>query len=199
MKRLLITTLTLSAFLFGGMHIAGAQTSTANVAPPPETEIGKSNQTATVDDINIPYEIIFFIEEKYPGHAVTQASKVSHEGKEAFRLRIDRDDVSSDYEGFYLLFNAKWSFISDQKITEPPKPKEVPKSEVRTNAAPAPQPKPEQTAPQGNGGGRGSGGSPRQEAVVQPQPTEDPAADDESDEEEVTDPAGTTVTAGQTT
>lgn len=171
MKHLLITAITLPAFVFGGMHMAGAQTANTNVAPPPATEIGKSKQTATVDDINIPYEIIFYIEEKYPGHAVTQAAKVTHDGKEAFRLRIDRDDVSSDYEGYYLLFSTKWALVSEQKITEPPTPKEAPKSEVRTSPSPKPQPKPEQPAPQGNGGGRGSGGNPSQETVVQPQST----------------------------
>ncbi len=204
MRRLLVTAITASTFLFGGMHIVDAQTATNAVAPPPATEIGKSNQTATVDDINIPYEIIFFIEEKYPGHAVMQASKVIHNGSAAYRLRIDRDDIVRPNEGTLLLFDANWAFVSDQKLIAPPEPKkEDIKPQTRTHSAPAPapKPKPEQTVPRGNGGGRGSGGvsSPTQDTVVQPgeeNATEGTAED--SSEETTTEPEADPTTTQAT-
>ena len=59
---------------------------------------------------------------KYEGHTVIKAEKTRRNGKEVYRLQVDRDSMDKDY-GFALLFDMQWKQVGAEKVQAPPPPK----------------------------------------------------------------------------
>ena len=142
----------------------------------------KPTMMIVIDGVAVPFEVQMSIQLKYQGHAVTKIAVVSHNGEQAYRLRVDRDDVPDDYESIYLYYDMKWQYIDDKKMappaqpafkSEPPKPASVQKPEPEPAPAaepPAPAQKPINTEPVTETGGRGGSEEPESET---PQPDEE--------------------------
>jgi hypothetical protein len=111
------------------------------------------SMTSTIDGIAVPVESLMQIQMKYQGYAVTKAQQVNRNGKEVYELRVDRDDQTTDYDGFYLFYDKNWKFLDEQKITAPQKSK----PQIAPSAKPEPAPAPEDE------GGRGGSQNPQPE------------------------------------
>jgi hypothetical protein len=81
-----------------------------------------SPPASMIDNIEVPFDVIEYVQGKYLGYAVTRAEKITRDGKQVYRLLVDRDDITTDYTGFYLLYDASWKLIGEEKMTAPPKP-----------------------------------------------------------------------------
>lgn len=132
----------------------------------PPTEPSTSEPTVTtgtlpsvfISDIEVPYEVVMYVQDTYQGLAVISVEKTSRGGQEVYRLRVDRDDNPTSYEeSFYLLYTLDWKLIGDEKALPPPPPlpQPTPEPEPQPATEPAPQPEPE--------GGRGGGMPPPEE------------------------------------
>lgn len=126
---------------------------------------------SAIDGIEVPEEILIQIQMDYPGHAATKASKINRNGQELYALRIDRDDNPSDYDSFYLLYNADWQSVGkeDQVAPQPvfrpePEPQQPAETGPQTPETPeTPEPsepeEPPVEEPNPDEGGDGSGGT----------------------------------------
>jgi hypothetical protein len=116
MKRIIATVLILAGV--GLQNIATAQTAPSGQLPP--TNPATNRLSSTVDGIDIPYDVLNYIQTEYVGQTVTQANRITRDGKPAYRLRVDHDDVASDYESFYLVYDASWKLISGKEAIQQP-------------------------------------------------------------------------------
>lgn len=114
MKKLIVTILSVAV-----LGITG--TAVAESAPSP-TATGGSLTTETVNDIAIPTDVLISVQTKYQGYAVTQASRTTRDGKPAYSLRVDPNDITTDYDGFYLLYDMSWKLLGEEKMAPPPAP-----------------------------------------------------------------------------
>lgn len=116
MKKLLLAILLSASFGIIG-HV--------NAAEEPPRDISQSTVTAMVDEIEIPYRILVYAQNRYQGYAVTKADKVRVNDQDMVRLRVDNDDVSTDYTGIYLFYDKDWKLIDNKDIIAPPQPRKV--------------------------------------------------------------------------
>lgn len=155
----------------------------ANTPPDKPTGSITGSSAATmpasiINDISVPYEVLMYAQLQYEGSAVTKADKINRDGKELYRLRVDKDDVADDYNSIYLIYDMKWLLVGEEKGKAPP----VKKIEL----APAPKPtevtptQPAPTATQEPAGGRGADTGSTQELAPSPDPsaTTDPPTTD---------------------
>jgi hypothetical protein len=124
MKRIFIGGLITVLMVIGSFSVVGGQTEP--ISPPTEVRTTPGRLTNMIDDIDVPWEILEFVQMKYEGMAVTKAEKIKRNGTEIYRLRVDRDDIPTDYESLAVLFDMQWKFLGDEKYASPP-PKPAPK------------------------------------------------------------------------
>lgn len=107
---------------------------------------------------------------QYEGSAVTKVEKINRDGKELYRLRVDKDDVADDYNSIYLIYDMKWLLVGEEKGKAPtvrktePAPTTTPTEATPTQLAP--------TTTQEPAGGRGGDSG----ATQDPAPSTDPSA-----------------------
>lgn len=138
-----------------------------SVANTPENTKVASHKlpSSTINGIEVPYEVLEYAQNKYQGHAVTQALKGFRNGQPVYQLRVDDDDNLYDDDCIYLFYDMKWKLLDDKKAFVPKQAAPVPKRE---------EPKPENTPPVET--------KPAPPAEVKPQP---PAPEDNEDDEEI--------------
>jgi hypothetical protein len=94
-----------------------------------DRQFRQAKLSSTIDGIEIPQELLEYIQYYFEGHAVTKAEKIRRGGQELYRLRVDRDDVLNDYSSFLLVFDLEWKFLQFEKQAPPPAPKPKPAQE----------------------------------------------------------------------
>lgn len=105
-----------------------------------------------INDISVPYEVLTYAQLQYEGSAVTKVEKVVRDGKEIYRLRVDKDDLSDDYNSIFLVYDSKWLLLGEERGTAPV----IKKQDPAPTAAPTSQPAPTPAAQQSEGGRGGS-------------------------------------------
>lgn len=121
-----------------------------------------------INNISVPYEVLMYAQLQYEGSAVTQVDKIKRDGKELYRLRVDKDDVADDYNSVYLIYDMRWMLVGEEKSKAPAlKKTEAPAAQTQSIPTP-PQRQPE--------GGRGENSNTTQESS----PSSDPAGTEES-------------------
>ena len=133
MKKLIVLVL-------GTILVSLSGTAVANSAPDAaaQTNTATTGSLAaeTINDISIPTEVLLYVQTNYQGYAVTQASKAARDGKPVYSLRVDPNDITTDYDGFYLLYDMNWKLLGEEKMT-PPAPKPEPKPQITDEKKPA--------------------------------------------------------------
>lgn len=181
MKKLFAATIITTASIVavvGMPSVAGAQ------QPQPDTEFKMSQMTSTLDGIDIPHAVLDYVQLTYEGHAVTKAERTVMNGREAYRLRVDRDDVANDYVSFTLLFDNKWQLFGKEELVAPPPPKPQPKPvkpQQEEKEKPKPEPK-EEKEEERESGGSGAGAI-EEEPAIKPDEEDGAAAEPESGSE----------------
>jgi hypothetical protein len=174
MAKLLVTTFSVLILAFSSMILVNAPQSAADV----ETDNNFSSYlpSAVIDGIEVPYEVLLYVQDEYPGHAVIQAREVTRGGSEAYRLLVSRDDIASNSDGFYLLYDKDWELLGDEALPPPPEPN------VEPEAAPEPQPQEEDndSAPESDPRG-GASPSPGPNSSNQPNGSSDDNNENEDD------------------
>lgn len=156
MKKYFVGSLVAAVLTISSFSVVGGQE--PSITPPEKVNATPGMLTNMIDDVNVPWEILEYVQMKYEGHAVTKAEKINRFGKELYRLRVDRDSEMTDYDSMALLFDMQWKLIGEEKYaTPPPAPKIEQKPATR-----------EQTAPTRTDGGRGAGSG--DEETVKPKP-----------------------------
>lgn len=126
MKKLIVTILAIATVGMTGTAVADSAPVTD------QTNTASSLATETINDIAIPTDVLIYVQTHYQGYAVTQASKTMRDGKQVYSLRVDPNDVTTDYDGFYLLYDSTWKLMGEEKMA-PPAPKTDPKPSNSTN------------------------------------------------------------------
>lgn len=163
MRRILAATLVTLAITLSTPAVSGAPKGDESIKL---DTLPKTGAVITIDNIQIPEEILMYVQLKYQGFSVVKAEKSVRNGGEIYRLRVDNDDQMKDGEGFYLIFDQGWRQIGEEKAVPPPKPVEVKPPEIQPTPAPvapveaAPQPVPVQDE-----GGRGGGEEEEEEEI----------------------------------
>ena len=182
MKKMLAALFITSLFSFTNVTLANAPE-----IPAPELDDSSTREMpgAVIDDIKIPFDVLIYVETKYPGHAITEARKVTAEGKEAYRLRVDRDSLANDYNSIYLFYDMKWNLLDDQKmVAPPPEPvKEEPKPKTDDSREPGDKPQQQESDRQEHGEHTDNEVDENNEGPGSHDQEEE--ADDEDDDEEV--------------
>lgn len=163
MKKMIVSGLLVAVLTVGSFAIAEGQEVTRTEAPPTNTKYVLTN---TITGIDVPMEVLDYVQYQYIGHAVTKAEKIVRNGQDLYRLRVDRDDLANDYKSIILLYDMKWKLVGEEKLTPPPAPVVVPENnEENDEKEPEnikPQSEENDEKPRGSGG---SGGSPPAEDV----------------------------------
>lgn len=128
MKKLIIAVLSITTLGLSGTAVANGANSGAQM------NTGGSLATETVNDIPIPTDVLIYAQTHYQGYAVTQASKATRNGQQVYRLRVDPNNVTTDYDGFYLLYDTNWKLLGEEKMTPPPAPQ--PKQQTSNEKVP---------------------------------------------------------------
>lgn len=119
----------------------GAQQQSGSVPAVEKTVSGRLSGE-TIDNIQVPYEILSAIQLYFQGYAVTHASERVRDGAKVYQLQVDRDSEVNNADSFYLVFDHKWEFIAQERFILPPQPKpQAPQQKVREE-------KPEQQQPE---------------------------------------------------
>ncbi len=100
----------------------GAQQQPAGTIPPVEKTTNARLAGETIDGIEVPHDILTAVQLYFQGFAVTQAHEIERAGKKAYRLQVGSNSVANDADSFYLNFDDKWKFITQEKFILPPKP-----------------------------------------------------------------------------
>jgi hypothetical protein len=122
MKKLIVISFVIAALGFGGSVLVNTQHTSAT--PSPEA-IKAENVSSMVDDIAVPLDVILYAQTNYQGSAITQARKITRNGKPHYSLRVDNDTEPSDYTSFYLIYDEKWQLVGEQKQSPPQETKKV--------------------------------------------------------------------------
>jgi hypothetical protein len=159
MKKFVFGSLVATVLTVSSLSVVGGQEPA--IVPPTEVNTTPGMLTNMIDDINVPWEILEYVQMKYEGHAVTKAEKINRFGKELYKLRVDRDSEATDYDSIALLFDMQWKLVGEEKYAMPPPPPPKP--------APAPV-QPQQQEPEKPEGGQGGAESdkPQEPTEVKP-------------------------------
>ena len=114
MKKLIVSVITIAILTVSSAAVA--DTKDKNGSPPSLTQW---TSFSILNDIKIPDEILFDIQMEFPGFAATKAAKVNKSGQEFYELRVDKSDVPSYSDGFYLYFDMDWEFVEKEDIPAP--------------------------------------------------------------------------------
>lgn len=177
MRRLVAGSVVTGFVVLSSFTLVGGQSDP--VTPPVQVRTTQGTLTNMIGEVDVPWEILEYIQMKYEGHAVTKADKITRGTSELYRLRVDRDDVATDYESIAVLFDMKWRLIGEEKYATPPPPPPVVKTQERPKVESEKKPEnpvvvPTETKPAE--GGRGAGSDPVQEESSSntEEPTETP-------------------------
>ena len=187
MKKFAILAFVLLGTTFGGIQIAnGQQADLQSTEVQPEFRTG--NLSSMIDDIEVPYDVLEYVQLTYDGHAVTKAERVVRNGEQLYKLRVDRDDQLTDYNSIALLFTMDWKLIGTERAATPPPPPiakpEVPKPENENPERPRDEDKPEQQRNQSGGRGGGDSTEPKPEPKPDPKPAPDkPDVEDDTEDD----------------
>ena len=159
MKKLIV----ISAMAFTGVSALGAhayaQQSQAGSAPVVEKTTNERLAGETIDNIIVPFDVLTAIQMYFEGYAVTHVEQVQRNGKPAYRLQVDRDDVKNNSDSFYLVFDAKWDYLGREayvapKPPAPPAPQPTkPKDDKKEEVKPEKPDKPDESRDGGQGAG----------------------------------------------
>jgi hypothetical protein len=128
MKKLIFISLCALLVIFNGF--AGFSLKAQEATPQnTDRQFRQSKLSSTLDGIEIPQDLLEYIQYYFEGHAVTKAEKIRRSGQELYRLRVDRDDLLNDYSSFLLVFDLEWKFLQFEKQAPPPAPKPKPAKE----------------------------------------------------------------------
>lgn len=117
MRKLITTGLVIATLGVSGNAVA-------NTPPDKPTGLITGSSAATmpasiINNISVPYEVLMYAQLQYEGSAVTQVDKIKRDGKELYRLRVDKDDVADDYNSVYLIYDMKWLLVGEEKSKAP--------------------------------------------------------------------------------
>jgi hypothetical protein len=116
MKKL-ITIVTTLSILGASSSIIGNRFYTVSAQNPliPEQTV-QTLAAETIDDIAIPTDILISVQTEHQGYAVTHASTVMRDGKQAYRLLVSRSDATTERDSFYLYYDTNWKSAGEEKI-----------------------------------------------------------------------------------
>jgi hypothetical protein len=117
---------------------------------------------------------------KYQGYAVTHVDSVTHGSEQVHRLRVDRDDIPTDYESYFLIYDKNWNLLNDLKMAEPIRPHQEPADSKPKNDKPSP----DRRAPERKPTESIETDQPRRETGTSGSGSDDPAPDPEEPVEE---------------
>jgi hypothetical protein len=130
MKLAILAGLTIGLLSLSGVALADKHAANGQLPP---TNPSTRRLSSTIDDIDVPFDVLNYIQTEYIGHTVTQARRITRNGQQAYQLRVDRDDVANDNDSFYLIYDSNWKLISGKEkvqssppaaAPQPQKPKE---------------------------------------------------------------------------
>lgn len=125
MKLAILAGLTIGLLSLSGVALADKHAANGQLPP---TNPSTRRLSSTIDDIDIPFDVLNYIQTEYMGHTVTQARRITRNGQQAYQLRVDRDDVANDNDSFYLIYDSNWKLISGkEKVQSSPPPPQQPK------------------------------------------------------------------------
>ena len=178
MRRLVAVSIVTGVMVLSSFSLVTGQADP--VTPPTQVRTTPGTLTNMIDNIDVPWEILEYIQMKYEGHAVTKADKIRRGNSELYRLRVDRDDQINDYDSIAVLFDMKWRLVGEEKYASPPpKPKEeTPKPEEQKPVEETEKPKKPDTKPANNvdaqdedEGGMGGGEETTEDTETNTEPT----------------------------
>lgn len=173
MKKLLAASIIATASM---VAVVGMPSSAEAQQPQPDTQFKMNQMTSTLDGIEIPHAVLDYVQLTYEGHAVIKAERTMMNGREAYRLRVDRDDLANDYTSFTLLFDSKWQLFGKEELVAPP-PKPAPQSEPvkqEQDKKEKPEPKEQEDDKEERSSG-GSGAGVEEEPAIKPNEEEGPS------------------------
>lgn len=182
MKRLLAASIIATASM---VAVIAIPSNVAAQQPQPDTQFKMSQMTSTLDGIDIPHAVLDYVQLTYEGHAVTKAERTIMNGREAYRLRVDRDDLANDYKSFTLLFDGKWQLFGKEELVAPPPPKPKPQPKPvkpQQDKKEKPEPKEREQDDKETQDSGGSGAGVEEEPAIKPE-EENTAPEPESDPE----------------
>ena len=127
--------------VFGGVLLVVSLSQTVTVesqendAPPVQAPV-RELPSSVINNIKVPYEVLMNAQLEYQGYAVTKAAKVTHKGRSAYRLTVDRDDQPYNNQVIYLLYDMNWQLLGEEKglprqqETKPPEAPPQPPAET---------------------------------------------------------------------
>jgi hypothetical protein len=124
MKKKLIA-ISLTLIFIGVSSNALANTPGTTTVGQTPTSVTPTLPSSMIDNIEVPFDVLNYIQTEHQGYAATQVSKISRDGKQLYRLRVDRDSVPDDYDSIYLLYDMEWKLLGEEKMMAPPPPVQV--------------------------------------------------------------------------
>lgn len=132
MKKLILACLISAVIGYGSSASANSQATSGQLPP---TNPTTHRLSSTIDDIDIPFDVLNYIQTEYMGHTVTKARRIARNGQQAYQLRVDRDDVANDSDSFYLIYDSNWKLISGkEKVQSSPPPQQPKPKEQRQSS-----------------------------------------------------------------
>ena len=181
MKKLLTASIITAAFF--AVVLSDPSVVSAQEAQP-ATQFKMSEMVSTVDGIQIPHAVLDYVQLTYDGHAVTEAERTVMNGREAYRLRVDRDDLANDYASFTLLFDAKWQLFGKEELTPPPKPQPKPvQQKEKEKEKPKPETRGSDDKEERESDGSGGDAADDEQPAIKPDEEDDSLGDQETDVE----------------
>lgn len=119
MKKLIVLGLVIIAFSTHNTQVASTQTANSPAQPTTATN-ARTTMVEIIDGIGVPMDVLMYAQTEYVGHAVIKAEKIQRDGKQLYRLRVDRDQIPDDYDSFYLLYDMGWQLVGNEKASPPP-------------------------------------------------------------------------------
>jgi hypothetical protein len=107
MKKLLLGGFISLLLSFGSVAIA--------VTPAANTEASTPLPSSNVDGVDVPFEVLDYVQMKYQGYAVTGASRTGS----GYQLRANNSDVPSGGKTIYLSYDSKWHLLNDRQVNAP--------------------------------------------------------------------------------
>jgi hypothetical protein len=105
--------------LSGGFSLA-EEADVYHVTAPDVT--GSTLPTTFINDLEIPHEILEYVQLKHQGYAVTHATQLTRNGLRFYELRVDRGTGYNSHESIYMYFDADWKEIQVTELPIAPAP-----------------------------------------------------------------------------
>lgn len=123
MRKLIAASLMVLTLTVTSTVLASPSTPPATV--PPQQTTATNMPSSNVDNIEVPYDVWIYAQTQYQGMAITHANKITRGNKQAYRVRLDHDSTSEDFNSsMYLFYDANWQLIAEEKAFTPPAPQQ---------------------------------------------------------------------------